>query len=124
MLIRNVDEVNTVEWGAGTSSRLLVERDGMGYSVTETVVRKGTRSLLEYKRHLEACYCVAGSGAVEDMNGEIHPIRPGVLYALDKHDPHYLIGGDDEDMRLICVFTPPLHGHEVHDLANGGSSAY
>ena len=124
MLIRYVKDVNTVEWGAGTSSRLLVERDGMGYSVTETLVRKGTRSLLQYKRHLEACYCVAGRGSVEDMDGKTHPIEPGVLYALDEHDAHWLIASPDEDLRLICVFTPALRGDEVHNLAGGAASAY
>jgi len=36
------------------------------------------------------------------------------MYALNLNDDHYLYGGA-EDMRLICVFNPPLTGQEVHD---------
>lgn len=96
----------------------------MGYSLTDTVVRAGTRSLLEYKRHLEACYCIEGRGAVEDMDGTRHTIEPGIMYALDKHDAHYLIADPDQDLRLVCVFSPALVGDESHNLADGRSSHY
>ena len=65
MLIRKLDEVKTVEWGNGLSRRFLLEADGMGYTVTDTIVKAGTKSLLEYKNHLEACYCIEGSGSVD-----------------------------------------------------------
>ena len=47
MIIRRLDEARTVEWGNGLSRRFLLEADGMGYSLTDTIVRKGSRSLLE-----------------------------------------------------------------------------
>ena len=62
MLIRKHSEVKVVQWGNGTSHRFLLEADGMGYTVTDTVVKAGTKSLIEYKNHLEACYCIEGSG--------------------------------------------------------------
>ena len=91
MLIRKLDEVKTVEWGNGLSRRFLLEADGMGYTVTDTIVTSGTKSLLEYKNHLEACYCIEGSGSVIEMDGTEHEIVPGTMYALDKHDSHYLL---------------------------------
>jgi L-ectoine synthase len=124
MIIRQLDNAKTVEWGNGLSRRFLLESDGMGYTLTDTIVRKGTRSLLEYKRHMEACYCIAGRGEVEDTEGGIFPIFPGVMYALDRHDAHYLIASPDEDMRLICVFSPALRGDECHSLTNGKASHY
>jgi len=124
MIVRQLSDVKTVEWGAGLSRRFLLESDGMGYSLTDTVVRAGTRSLLEYKRHLEACYCIEGKGAVETLDGTLHPIEPGVMYALDQHDAHYLIADPNEDLRLVCVFTPALKGDERHNLGNGQSSHY
>ncbi|MGW4631023.1 ectoine synthase, partial [Streptomyces rubiginosohelvolus] len=33
---------------------------------------------------------------------------PGMIYALDQHDPHYLVASDDEDLHLISVFNPAL----------------
>lgn len=97
----------------------------MGYSLTDTVVDAGSESLLEYKNHMEACYCIDGEGEVEDMDGNVYPLTPGTVYALDKHDRHYLRA--KTTMRLICVFTPALRGHEAHRLdekVSGESSAY
>ncbi|MET8675580.1 MULTISPECIES: ectoine synthase [Streptomyces] len=116
MIIRKHDDVSSVDWGNGTSRRFLTASDGLGYTVTDTVVRAGTKSRLEYRRHLEACYCIGGSGEVVDTAGDSHPITPGTLYALDKHDAHWLVASPHEDLRLVCVFTPALRGDEVHNL--------
>lgn len=113
-----------VDWGNGDSYRLLTRRDGMGFGICHTVVRAGTEALLEYRNHLEACYCIAGEGEVEDMEGNVHRIVPGTLYVLDQHDKHYLRGGRTSDLILVSVFNPPLEGTERHDLTNKGGSAY
>ncbi|MEV4315399.1 ectoine synthase [Actinocrispum sp. NPDC049592] len=124
MIIRHIDDVKTVEWGNGLSRRFLLESDGMGYTVTDTLVRAGTKSHLEYRNHLEACYCIEGSGEVVDMAGNSFPITPGTIYALDKHDPHYLIASPHEDLRLVCMFTPALRGDEAHNLDSDEFSEY
>ncbi|AUO23395.1 MULTISPECIES: ectoine synthase [Pseudomonas] len=128
MFVRHKSDIeNTahfVEWGAGTSHRLLTEKDGMGYTVCHTVVRAGTESLLQYRNHLEACYCIAGEGEVEDMDGNVYPIRPGDIYALDQHDCHYLRGGKEQDLVLVSVFNPPLKGDERHNLTDKSGSGY
>ncbi|MBB5802220.1 L-ectoine synthase [Saccharothrix ecbatanensis] len=114
MIYREMSEVTTVDWGNGLSRRFLLASDGMGYTLTDTTVRAGTKSRLEYRRHLETCYCIAGRGEVVSVDGRSYPLEPGVLYALDRHDPHFLIAGPDEDLRLVCVFAPALAGHEQH----------
>lgn len=124
MIIRRIDEVKTVNWGNGLSRRFLVESDKMGYTLTDTTVTAGSKSRLEYKQHLEACYCIAGSGEVVEADGTSHRIEPGTLYALDKHDPHLLIASPHEDLRLVCVFSPALRGDEVHRLDTGEFSHY
>jgi L-ectoine synthase len=124
MIVRQLDTVTTVEWGNGLSRRFLLETDGMGYTVTDTIVRAGTKSRLEYRRHLEACYCIAGSGEVLDMDGTSHPIVPGTLYALDQHDAHWLVASPHEDLRLVCIFTPALQGDERHSLDGEEFSHY
>jgi len=96
------------------STRLLVRADGMGYSVHDTVVFEGTENRLHYKHHLEANYCISGEGEVVDLKtGTTYPIRPGTLYALDKHDEH-IVRATKGDLRLICVFNPAVEGHETH----------
>jgi L-ectoine synthase len=113
-----------VDWGNGTSLRLLTAADGMGFTVCHTVVRAGSTSFLEYRAHLEACYCVAGSGEIEDMAGAVHRITPGTLYALDKYDRHYLRADQDTDLILVSVFNPALVGTERHSLDLVEASSY
>lgn len=69
------------------------------------------------------CFCVEGEGIIKDMaTGEEHPLREGVMYALDKNDKHRIIAV--KDIRLVSVFTPALQGHESHNLAKAGASTY
>jgi len=124
MIVRNKDQACTVEWGNGLSTRFLVEADGLGYTVTETTVRAGTKSRLEYRRHLEACYCFEGEGEVIDLAGNSHRIVPGVFYALDRHDAHFLVAAPHCDLKLVCVFTPALRGDERHNLDSAEFSQY
>jgi L-ectoine synthase len=128
MFVRSLDDVQTtekfVDWGNGTSHRLLTEQDKMGFTVCHTVVRAGTQSQLHYRNHLEACYCIDGEGEVEDMEGNVFPIRKGDIYVLDKHDRHLLRGGKETDLILVSVFNPPLTGSERHNLDDPDGSAY
>ncbi len=128
MFVRSLNDVEKtdyfVDWGNGTSHRMLTEADGMGFTVCHTVVKKGSESLLEYRNHLEACYCIGGEGEVEDMNGNVYPIKVGDIYVLNQHDKHYLRGGKDTDLILVSVFNPPLKGTERHNLKGDGTSAY
>lgn len=124
MFTRSRDDVPAVEWGGGTSERLLTAKDNMGFAVAHTVVRAGSESRLQYHNHLESCYCIAGSGEVEDTNGTVYPITPGTIYVLDEHDPHSLRGGKDEDLILVSVFNPAITGEEKHTLSEDGFSSY
>lgn len=124
MIIRDLDDVKTVDWGNGLSRRFLVQDDNVGYSLTDTTVRAGTKSRLQYRNHIEACYCIEGSGEVIELDGTVNPIMPGRMYALDEHEVHYLVASPHEDLRLVCVFNPPLRGDEVHQLDEQISSAY
>lgn len=120
MIVKNLDElvgtsaeVDTPGW---TSRRLILKSDGMGYSVHDTVIKNGANLEMEYRNHLETVYCVEGEGEIEDLGtGEVHPIRSGTLYALNKHDRHILRANRGTHMRMVCVFDPPLTGLEVHD---------
>lgn len=124
MIIRNLDDVRTVEWGNGLSRRFLLKTDGLGYTLTDTIVNAGSKSPLQYRNHLEACYCIDGSGEVIDEAGNAHALTPGTLYALDQHDAHWLIADPGSDLRLVCVFAPALDGDEVHSLDQDVHSAY
>lgn len=118
MIVRNIDEIRgTAQEVAApnwVSRRLLLARDGMGFSFHETTIFAGTETHIHYRNHLEAVFCVAGEGEIETVaDGRRYEIRPGVMYALDRHDEHYLRARSE--LKLVCVFNPPLTGREVHD---------
>ena len=123
MIVTSADDIKGTKRDASgpgwTSARLIVKDDGMGYSVHETRVPEGAELHLEYKHHFETNYCFAGEGEVVDLaSGKTHRLRPGTLYALDKHDNH-LLRATKGDLRLVCVFNPPLVGDEHHDEKGG-----
>jgi L-ectoine synthase len=124
MIVRSKSDVKCVNWGNGLSYRFLTQADSMGFTVAHTVVRAGSKSPLHYRSHLEACYCIAGRGQVITDEGGAFELRPGVIYALDRHDRHFLIADADCDMELISVFNPPLRGDERHNFDADGFSHY
>lgn len=103
------------ETGTWESTRMLLKDDKMGFSFHITTIYAHTETHIHYQNHLESVYCMSGNGEIEDLaTGKIYPIAPGTLYVLDQHDEHLLRGGSEE-MKLACVFNPPLTGKEVHD---------
>jgi L-ectoine synthase len=103
--------------GSGWESlRLLVRSDGMGFSMTETRVLAGAVLRLQYKHHVEACYCIGGAGEIVELeSGARHQISAGVLYAPNAHELHEVrVPAGGEALHLICVFSPALEGDEVH----------
>lgn len=97
------------------SVRMLLKDDNMGFSFHITTIKANTETHIHYKNHLESVYCMSGNGEIQTLaDGKVYPIEAGTLYILDQHDEHLLRGGS-EDMKMACVFNPPLSGKEVHD---------
>jgi L-ectoine synthase len=118
MIVRKLADIvgtdRDVDDGNWVSRRLLLRKDGMGFSMHETILRAGTETYMWYKHHLEAVYCIDGEGEVEDLaTGIIYRLEPGTLYALNEHDKHIVRA--KTDIRTVCVFYPPVTGQEVHD---------
>lgn len=112
--VSELPESRKVDFHAGVSNRILLEEDGMGYTMTKTVVQPSAGKVFQhYKNHLETCYCVSGRATLTNANtGEEFEIGPDVTYVLDKNDPHYFEA--HEETVLICTFNPPLSGQETH----------
>lgn len=117
MIVRRLTELpedRTVSGESWVSRRLLLKGEGMGFSLHDTTIKAGTRTPIHYANHLEAVYCIRGKGKVELVDsGEVVPIEAGTVYALNEYDKHILVA--DEEMRMVCVFNPPLVGPETHD---------
>lgn len=118
MIVRSLDELVDTErdivaetW---RSRRLLLAKDGMGFSLHDTILGAGTTTEMWYQHHLEAVYCIEGEGELEDLAaGTVHRIAPGTMYALSEHDKHVVRA--TSDLRMVCVFNPPCTGRETHD---------
>ncbi len=111
-----------VDWGNGNSIRMTVKDDGMAFSVNQTVVYRGTSSKLKYDNHHECCYVLSGHGAVEH-EGKLHTIGPGDMYVLNGNEAHRLIANEQQDLVILCIFSPALSGLETHNLS-GEYSGY
>ena len=123
MIVRTVEDLKTQgsyreKPGVWSSARYLLRRDGMGFTLTQTTVAAGSSQTMEYKNHVEANLVIEGEGDLTDLSaGTVHRLRPGTMYALDRHDRHRIDASTD--MRIVCVFSPALVGPETHDA--GGS---
>jgi L-ectoine synthase len=96
------------------SRRLVLAHDRVGFSLHDTIIEAGTETVMWYRNHFEAVYCIAGCGSIEECaTGAVHRVESGTMYALDQHDRHVLRA--ETQMRMICVFNPPCTGYEVHD---------
>ena len=118
MIVKSLDDLidtdRDVRGPVWASRRFLLARDGVGFTLTETTTEAGAEQVLWYKHHVEANYVIEGEGEVENMvTGEVFPLKPGSMYVLDQHEKHRL--KSFTRMRLVCVFTPALTGHETHD---------
>ena len=100
--------------GNWESTRLLLKDDNMGFSFHITTIYAGADFRMHYQNHLESVFCISGEGEVETLSdGKCYPIAPGTIYILDQHDEHILRARNE--MKMACVFNPPLTGKEVHN---------
>ena len=119
MIVRTVEDLKAQgsyreKPGVWSSARYLLRRDGMGFTLTRTTISAGSSQTMQYRNHLEANLIIEGEGDLVDLDtGTVHRLRPGTMYALDRHDRHRIDA--NTDMRLVCVFTPALVGPETHD---------
>lgn len=118
MIVRTLEEAQKtrrrVVSETWESTRMLLKNDNMGFSFHITTIYAETETPMWYKNHLESVYCMAGRGEIETVaDGKVYPIEPGTLYILDKNDRHILRAFTE--LKMACVFNPPLNGLEVHD---------
>lgn len=118
MIVRSLADIEDTERDVGAqtwrSRRLVLAREKVGFSLHDTVIQGGTETSMWYAHHVEAVYCIEGEGeVVNDENGEAYDVSPGTVYLLDGHEHHTVRARTD--LRLVCVFNPPVTGREVHD---------
>jgi len=120
MIVRRLEDILgterevKAESGNWESRRLILNNDAVGFSLHDTIIHAGTETLLWYKHHIEAVYCIEGEGEVETTeDGTVYPIKAGSVYLLNGNERHLLRA--KSKMRMVCVFNPPVTGAEIHD---------
>ena len=118
MIVRTLDEITDTDADIKTenwrSKRIVLAKENVGFSVHETTLYAGTVNRFWYANHIEAVFVVAGEGEITELdNGKTHQLAPGSLYLLNDHDKHEV--RPRTEMRVVCVFNPPVTGREVHD---------
>jgi L-ectoine synthase len=118
MIVRTTEEITGTERDVADkdwrSKRIILAGDGVGFSFHETTINANSVSEFHYRHHVEAVWVVEGSGTLTDLEtGRDYPLRPGTMYLLDGHERHRVVC--DDQLRMLCVFNPPVTGNEVHD---------
>ncbi|WP_106399553.1 ectoine synthase [Actinocorallia populi] len=118
MIVKTLQDVigtdRDVQAATWCSRRLVLAGEKVGFSLHDTILYAGTSTSMWYANHIEAVYCIGGTGElVNEETGERHDIAPGTMYLLDGHERHTLHA--HTELRTICVFNPPCTGREVHD---------
>lgn len=121
MIVRTTAEITgtdrDVSAGTWRSKRIILADDGVGFSFHETTIEGGSVSEFHYQHHVEAVWITEGHGTLTNLDtGERHALGTGTMYLLNGHERHQIRCA--EQLRMLCVFNPPVTGREVHD-ANG-----
>ena len=91
MLVRSLAEIEGTDADVTSdtwrSKRIILAKEGVGFSVHETTLYEGTESYFWYANHIEAVFITHGEGEIEDLaTGEVHQLAPGTLYLLNDQD--------------------------------------
>lgn len=120
MIVRTTKEITGTERdveaenGNWRSKRIVLGGDKVGFSFHETTIKAGSVNEFHYANHVEAVWLVEGTGTLTDRKtGEVYPLGPGTMYLLDGHERHTVTA--DTELRMLCVFNPPVVGTETHD---------
>jgi L-ectoine synthase len=118
MIVRTTEQITDtdrdVSGESWRSKRIVLAGDGVGFSFHETTIEANSICEFHYQHHVEAVWVVEGTGQLTNHEtGEKHPLAAGTMYLLNGHERHRVTCHDQ--LRMFCVFNPPVTGREVHD---------
>lgn len=118
MIVRTTADITgtdrDVADGTWRSKRIILAGDSVGFSFHETTIEAGSVNEFHYQHHVEAVWVIEGTGMLTDLEtGQQYPLADGTMYLLNNNDRHRVTC--DEQLRMLCVFNPPVTGREVHD---------
>ncbi len=92
--------------------RFLLAGDGAPVSLTDITLHPDREDVYGYDDRTEIAYCISGAARVVDLRtGHEREIGPGSLWVAPPGSRFRFLAR--EETRLVCVFSPPLDGHET-----------
>ncbi|KZF02424.1 L-ectoine synthase [Rhodococcus sp. EPR-279] len=120
MIVRTTQEITGTDRDISSedvnwrSKRIILGGDKVGFSFHETTIQAGTVNNFHYANHVEAVWLIEGEGTLTDREtGETYELGAGSMYLLNGHERHTV--EPRTQMRMLCVFNPPVVGNETHD---------
>jgi len=108
LIVRTLDEITdtgadikTENW---RSKRIILAKDGVGFSVHETTLYAGTASEFWYANHVEAVFITSGEGEIEDLTPQsTRGILPmgGTILGTSRTNPFKKPGGPEMVVRNL-----------------------
>lgn len=98
-----------------SSMLLLLKADGLGFTVTRTMIHPAKDfEPFHDKDHVQAYYCIRGNGTVKDSRGNEHKIKPGFFFAAEKAEKHWIKAKDT--LVLLCTISPAIAANEMQKV--------
>src|ERR1700712_4224554 len=98
MIVRTLDEITDTDRDVEAenkqwrSKRIVLAKDGVGFSVHETVLQPGTINDFWYANHIEAVFVTEGEGELYDKDNDI-------TYRLGARAPYRVMGNEHHPLR-------------------------
>ena len=119
MIVKTLEDVTGTKGEAHGdkwhSMRLLHAEDGMGVTLTDSILEEGFRMTLWQKNHLEACYCLEGEGTVLSIRhgGVAWEARLTAAHHQLSHIESRIHGSDDPSQLVDIWFQAEREFHET-----------
>src|SRR5699024_8828793 len=118
MIVTQLEDLNDTERDVTSetwrSRRIVLAREGVGFSMHDTVIYAGTTSTFHYENHIEDVYCImCECTRTNEEPGQVHALRDVTLYLMAAHQNHTVCA--TTELRMACVFNPPVTVRETQD---------
>jgi len=104
-VIADLNAIDGVPCPCGTARRAFAALPGAPCTLHVTEIARDARAHY-HKRHTEVYYFLDGEGQIE-LDGELHPVRPGVAVLIPPGVRHRAVVGE-APMRIINFVLPPF----------------
>ncbi len=118
MYVINRDDLNDTDRDVQSETwrdrRMVLGREGVGFSFPRhRHLRRHALDVPLPEPHRSRVLRAGRGTLTDEETGKTYPLSDGTMYLLDGHEKHTVVA--NTELRMACVFNPPVTGREVHD---------